>query len=422
MTKSPTPMLVTNNTFQDVMTTREIAHLFPPSLRRWLLLRDVTLDLTARTHTHPPALPLSRPPAAHRPLLIRQALSRADAPHNASQRPRQPYRVARHYSRRIVGTIYESAVCRNKNETWEKSQSKAAAFLQRHFQLTPEFERVHRVGTLTRNAAPRDIVVRFTRYTDRDAVFQDRRKLANTRTGVYINEDLCRNSLEMRKAQMPALRAAKRDGKVAYFNYRKLVIKERQRSVRPREPSRQTAPSVPSAPSSPPASPFMQRAPHFPSDSAWGQQEPRTPTGPPPVHTATLFLECDTSVPPPEMPPLPRLVPPVPQTSTPHHFNRTSGAFLASTSVSVASNAMDASGATDADAPGATHDAAASIATDSSSSTMAAGAVGATTGGLPPRSSHTTSNQQTHKLGTTHDSNAGMALRSKPTGTRKKQL
>nr|XP_027221625.1 uncharacterized protein LOC113813764 [Penaeus vannamei] len=53
---------------------------------------------------------------------------------------------------------------------------------------------------------------------------------------------------------------------------------------------------------------------------------------------------------------------------------------------------------------------------------MAAGAVGATTGGLPPRSSHTTSNQQTHKLGTTHGSNAGMALRSKPTGTRKKQL
>ncbi|ROT85571.1 hypothetical protein C7M84_011567, partial [Penaeus vannamei] len=310
----------------------------------------------------------------------------------------------------------------DKNETWEKSQSRVAAFLQRHFQLTPEFERVHRVGTLTRNAAPRDIVVRFTRYTDRDAVFQDRRKLGNTRTGVYINEDLCRNSLEMRKAQMPALRAAKRDGKVAYFNYRKLVIKERQRSVRPREPSRQTAPSVPSAPSSPPASPFMQRAPHFPSDSAWGQQEPRTPTAHRPctqphssssvtlvfptrdASSATLSASSATDV------------------DAATTLTETSGAFLASTSVSVASNAMDASGATDADAPGATHDAAASIATDSSSSTMAAGAVGATTGGLPPRSSHTTSNQQTHKLGTTHGSNAGMALRSKPTGTRKKQL
>jgi len=338
------------------------------------------------------------------------------------------------YSRR--NNLRISGLPEDKNETWEKSQSKAAAFLQRHFQLTPEFERVHRVGTLTRNAAPRDIVVRFTRYSDRDAVFQDRRKLANTRTGVYINEDLCRNSLEMRKAQMPALRAAKRDGKVAYFNYRKLVIKERQRSVRPREPSRQTAPSVPSAPSSPPASPFMQRAPHFPSDSAWGQQEPRTPTGPPPVHTATLFLECDTSVPPPgfadgnakstyisrDASSATLSASSATDVDAATTLTETSGAFLASTSVSVASNAMDASGATDADAPGATHDAAASIATDSSSSTMAAGAVGATTGGLPPRSSHTTSNQQTHKLGTTHGSNAGMALRSKPTGTRKKQL
>ncbi|ROT85564.1 hypothetical protein C7M84_011688 [Penaeus vannamei] len=288
------------------------------------------------------------------------------------------------YSRR--NNLRISGLPEDKNETWEKSQSKAAAFLQRHFQLTPEFERVHRVGTLTRNAAPRDIVVRFTRYTDRDAVFQDRRKLANTRTGVYINEDLCRNSLEMRKAQMPALRAAKRDGKVAYFNYRKSL--EHPRAHRPcTQPHSSSSVTLVFPP------------PGFADGNAKSTYISRD------ASSATLSASSATDV------------------DAATTLTETSGAFLASTSVSVASNAMDASGATDADdAPGATHDAAASIATDSSSSTIAAGAVGATTGGLPPRSSHTTSNQQTHKLGTTHDRNAGMALRSKPTGTRKKQL
>lgn len=69
---------------------------------------------------------------------------------------------------------------------------------------------------------------------------------------------------------------------------------------------------------------------------------------------------------------------------------------MASTSVSVASNTTDnnASGAMDADTLSTTHDATTSIATDSASSAIA---VGATTVGLPPRSSHLTFNHQSHK-------------------------
>ncbi|XP_069976190.1 mucin-21-like [Penaeus vannamei] len=155
------------------------------------------------------------------------------------------------------------------------------------------------------------------------------------------------------------------------------------------------------------SSPFMQRT-HFPSDSAWSQKEPRTPTGPPPVHTATLFPGCETSVLPPgfaggnaksadisrdassstlsvssatDVDASTTLA----DTSAKNVGGISTSYSIASTSVSVASNATDtnASGAMDADVPGSTHDAAASIATDSASSTIAAGGVGAMTGGLP---------------------------------------
>ena len=100
------------------------------------------------------------------------------------------------------------------------------------FNQTPAFERVHRVGKATnQRAKPRDIVARFTRFQDRDAVFQERRKLKGT--NIYINEDLCPNLVDVRRGQMDALREARRQGKVAFFSYRPLVVRERTTTIKP---------------------------------------------------------------------------------------------------------------------------------------------------------------------------------------------
>ena len=44
---------------------------------------------------------------------------------------------------------------------------------------------------------------------------------------IYINEDLCPASQEIKKAQLSQLKQAKAEGKIAYFCHTKLIIKDR---------------------------------------------------------------------------------------------------------------------------------------------------------------------------------------------------
>ena len=159
------------------------------------------------------------------------------------------------YSRR--NNLRISGLPESPRETWQQCQVKVTNFFQTHFNMTPDFERVHRVGRTTRpNGKPRDIVARFCRYKERDNVYQERRKLANTGTHVFINEDLCPNTLAVRWAQRDALQDARSRGKTAFFRYRTLVVRDGDTSVRPRTKNTfgtQGHPRTPvSVPSSPP--------------------------------------------------------------------------------------------------------------------------------------------------------------------------
>ncbi|KAK3882031.1 hypothetical protein Pcinc_001922 [Petrolisthes cinctipes] len=46
-------------------------------------------------------------------------------------------------------------------------------------------------------------------------------------TNIYVNEDLCAASQATKNAQMPLLKAARAQGKVAFFRHTKLIIKEK---------------------------------------------------------------------------------------------------------------------------------------------------------------------------------------------------
>ena len=86
-----------------------------------------------------------------------------------------------------------------------------------------ELERAHRVGQ-HQDARPRPIVARFTRYSDREAVMRSAKKLRGT--NIYINDDLCAASQGIKKAQMPQLKQARAQGKIAFFRHTKLIVKE----------------------------------------------------------------------------------------------------------------------------------------------------------------------------------------------------
>lgn len=110
-------------------------------------------------------------------------------------------------------------------ETWEQTASQVSKLLEGKLGLPDiQLERAHRVGQRL-DQHHRPIIARFSRFCDRDAAMRNATKLRGTR--IFINDDLCRASQEKRRAQLPLLKQARSDGKIAYFRHTKLIIKER---------------------------------------------------------------------------------------------------------------------------------------------------------------------------------------------------
>ena len=85
-------------------------------------------------------------------------------------------------------------------------------------------ERAHRVGP-RRDAKPRTIVARFSRYSDGVSVMRNASKLKGT--NIFVNDDMCPALQAVKNGQMPLLRQAKAQGKIAFFRHTKLIVRER---------------------------------------------------------------------------------------------------------------------------------------------------------------------------------------------------
>ena len=76
-----------------------------------------------------------------------------------------------------------------------------------------EFQRLHRIPS---KSNPRPIKARFLRYPDATVVLNHARNLKGTKK--YVSVDLPKQVREVRNMQMPAFKAARRAGKLAYFS------------------------------------------------------------------------------------------------------------------------------------------------------------------------------------------------------------
>ena len=136
-----------------------------------------------------------------------------------------------------------SGIPEGQNENWEQSQQKVNRILNDCLNISPLIDRAHRVGKPSQNR-PRDVIVKFSSSTQRDTILRDRTKLKGTQ--IYINEDLCPGTINAQKRQMESYYSARRDGKIAYFNRKTLIIKEKNVSSREtREKSNNPTPSTP---------------------------------------------------------------------------------------------------------------------------------------------------------------------------------
>lgn len=119
----------------------------------------------------------------------------------------------------------------NSEETFEQTAVMVSSLLADKLELPGVgLERAHRVGQ-RRDGRPRPIVARFSRYCDREAAMRNARKLRGT--NIYFNDDLCAASQSVKNAQMPQLKQARAEGKIAYFRHTKLIVKDRLVAQKP---------------------------------------------------------------------------------------------------------------------------------------------------------------------------------------------
>ena len=106
-------------------------------------------------------------------------------------------------------------------ETWEQCQAKVARLLREKLGMTPEIERAHRLGPKDPDRGPREVIVKFLRFPDKEEILQNKGRLDNS--GVTIREDFCGETLVHRASYSDTIRDARANGLIAYMKYRTYV-------------------------------------------------------------------------------------------------------------------------------------------------------------------------------------------------------
>ena len=115
------------------------------------------------------------------------------------------------------------------NETWDICEGKVQDIVKSKLGITAEieFDRCHRNSKFKKNQAkPRTIVCRLLRFKDKEKILQNSKKLKNT--GTFIYEDFCKETMELRKSLWEEVLEHRRQNKIAYLNYRQVVVRGRR--------------------------------------------------------------------------------------------------------------------------------------------------------------------------------------------------
>ena len=101
----------------------------------------------------------------------------------------------------------------NPNENWEVTEHYVHNLLRSKLGIgkSLEIERAHRVGQwMPDRTKPRDIVIKFLRFKDREEVLSRRSLLKDS--GIFINEDYCKNTIKIRKDLRSQMYWARKEG------------------------------------------------------------------------------------------------------------------------------------------------------------------------------------------------------------------
>lgn len=125
---------------------------------------------------------------------------------------------------RIDGIVEEE-----KNESWNNTAEKVKQVLTEKLNLAdcPDIERAHRVGRIVGGSRRRrrTNVYRLRDWRQKELIIRNARRLKLI--GLFVNEDLAKETIDKREEQRPRKDEARRNGKLAYFVLGTLIVKDR---------------------------------------------------------------------------------------------------------------------------------------------------------------------------------------------------
>jgi len=110
------------------------------------------------------------------------------------------------------------------DETFERSQVKIEKLIKDTLMLDIAVNSSQRIGKFD-STRPRTVLVRFSSFGDRQACLRASSKLKGT--SVYINEDLSRETLSIRKSKLGELKELRDQGFIAFFRGTEIVCRKK---------------------------------------------------------------------------------------------------------------------------------------------------------------------------------------------------
>ena len=116
-----------------------------------------------------------------------------------------------------------SGIPEMKEENNEQCHKKTHDLLKEKLEIpNPDLKSAYRIGK-PQSGKIRDVLVKFNKIEQRDMILRKKKTLKGQQ--LFIKEDFCRNTIQIRNALLPELQDARRQGKYAYINYRELIVK-----------------------------------------------------------------------------------------------------------------------------------------------------------------------------------------------------
>ena len=117
-------------------------------------------------------------------------------------------------------------IAEDQNESWHECGQKVLEVIKEKLEIQDPVatDTCPCMGKYKRNR-PRIIIFKLNKFKEKQKILRNARNLKDT--GIFIYEDFCDDTMELRKSLQEQVLEHRRQNKIAYLNYRSIVVRHR---------------------------------------------------------------------------------------------------------------------------------------------------------------------------------------------------